>query len=204
MFGWIHFATSVGGGSADEGDAREERRSRPRPGSSRNRPREAEVGMEDYVQHESARDRRGKRRPSMQLQLTSMIDVIFLLLIYFVVTATFVQDEGVLTTKLPAIGQSSQVSELPTLSSEMVIQLIPDGPSGVQIRVDSQAVASFTELFEVVKGLQDSPQSIGIYAADDPVKIKPEPQVRWEYVVNAMNAAVRAGYSNVQFSPSQG
>ena len=37
----------------------------------------------------------------MELKMTSMIDVVFLLLIYFVITASFAVGEGVITAQFP-------------------------------------------------------------------------------------------------------
>ncbi len=173
------------------------------------RPRPDIVQQElPLVEHVSARQRRGRPKPKMDLQMTSMIDVIFLLLIYFVVTASFVQDEGVLTTKLPDIGESSNVADPFELSSELVIELeqADSGrPDEVQIIAGGKVLGTFTELFDYIQGEQDNPAQnrLGTYATDDPVKIKPGVQVRWQHVVNAMNAAVRADYTNVQFMPAR-
>ena len=51
------------------------------------------------VHHLRARRKRPADLPRMQVNLTSMIDVIFLLLIYFVVSASFAFGEGVSTRR---------------------------------------------------------------------------------------------------------
>ncbi|MFI4859810.1 MAG: ExbD/TolR family protein, partial [Phycisphaerales bacterium JB063] len=51
------------------------------------------------VHHTSQRKKRRVNDGEMELQLTSMIDVIFQLLIYFVITANFTIDEGTLDRK---------------------------------------------------------------------------------------------------------
>jgi len=58
-------------------------------------------GGDQTVHHISRRKKQGVAPARMQLNLTSMIDVIFQLLIYFVVTANFMLDEGVLVAKMP-------------------------------------------------------------------------------------------------------
>jgi|GEM_PF-191481 len=159
-----------------------------------------------HVEHVVSRKKRGRAKPAMQLQMTSMIDVIFLLLIYFVVTAAFVEDEGVLTSKLPEKGQSEVSAPTIELSSELTIELLAvlEDPQAVKIMADGRQAVGFTELYQTLAGLQDDPAAgrAGLFAVDDPVRIQPERGVRWQHVVNALNAAVRAGYTNVQFVPA--
>ena len=42
--------------------------------------------------------------------------------------------------------------------------------------------------------------SAGFFLEDHPVDIVPTPTTRWEHVVDVFNAAVRAGYTKVQFA----
>ena len=51
-----------------------------------------------------------QRPPMVQLSMTSMIDVIFLLLIFFVCTANFERLEALLATELAASGVTGSVS----------------------------------------------------------------------------------------------
>ena len=124
----------------------------------------------------SKRDHSLTREPkSMQLNLTSMIDVIFLLLVFFVVTATFTPDEGVITSKLPALEGSGapKLPEPPKRPLNIVVSTA--GRHGYRLRIE---------------GL---PQ-------DTPVFIKPDATVRWQHVVNAFNAAISARYREVSFA----
>ena len=144
-----------------------------------------------------------RKSPVMRLNLTAMIDVIFLLLVYFVVTANFATGEGVLTTKMPPPG-SADVSypiDMPPMTP-LRIYLHAQDQTGYRIRVvgASEQPANFTELAAVLTGLQrHGGQSEGPYAADDPVIIEPVGKVRWEHVLNAFNAAIKAKFKNVQF-----
>ncbi|MBB6430569.1 ExbD/TolR family protein [Algisphaera agarilytica] len=166
---------------------------------------------EATVHHRSTRQRRG-RRPAMvgELNLTSMIDVIFQLLIFFVVTANFMIDEGVLSAKLPqGAGSPTASDELPR--EKITIRLMSDpsddalvsierGPVGSPIRY-----ASFGELAADLDRLRYDPDGSrldGIYEPDNPVLIEPQGTVRWQHVVNAFNAAISAKYTNVSFARS--
>lgn len=161
------------------------------------------------VHHRSARQRRGKRAaPVGELNLTSMIDVIFQLLIYFVITASFMLDEGVLTAKLPqGSGSPVAANELPPEKINIRLMGVASDDTLVLIERGSLAhpvkYASFSELAADLDQLRIDPeigQAGGIYQPDDPVIIEPQGTVRWQHVVNAFNAAVAAQYTNVSFA----
>jgi len=153
----------------------------------------------ETVHHVPPRRKRARKHAISQLNLTSMIDVIFLLLIYFVITANFTVDEGVLTAKLPqgAGAPTSSDLELPKQPLNIVLRSVD--ASGVNVTINGvERVGSFTELYQRMMGLQG-----GTYPADNPVVIQPDDRVRWQHVVNAFNAAVRAKYTNVSFSTGE-
>ncbi len=156
------------------------------------------------VHHRSARKRHGRDKPNMQPNLSAMIDVIFLLLIYFVVTANFTPDEGVLTAKLPQ-GTGSPTQDMTPPQRPLNIVLIPAGETECRIRIEGypQAPTGFTELASLLTQLQYDPDRglrSGAFKPDSPVVIKPEAGVRWQHVTNAFNAAVRARYTNINFA----
>ncbi|MEO0965333.1 MAG: biopolymer transporter ExbD [Planctomycetota bacterium] len=152
---------------------------------------------------------RHSRKPDkggMNLNLTSMIDVIFLLLVYFVVTASFAENEGVLTARLPQKeGQTQQTKDTPPPTQPLRIILRSTGQAGVDISVPGASrVGTFSELQATLDRLMLDPERgkrDGIFEPDHPVLIQPDGQVRWDYVVNAFNAAIAARFSNVRFVP---
>jgi biopolymer transport protein ExbD len=149
---------------------------------------------------------RKSRRPGQvgQLNLTSMIDVIFLLLIYFVVTSNFRVDEGVLTATLPQGEAQPQASvELPPQKLEVLITAGNIDDTEVLIRIGSQHYASFSELRQDLAGKlydPDAGQLGGLYEADNPIVIQPGTNVRWQHVADAFNACIAARYTNVSFA----
>ncbi len=159
---------------------------------------------DETIHHVSPRKRRGRPAPDMQLRMTSMIDVIFLLLIYFVVTASFVSDEGVLTTKLPE-GESSETVTLDADQDTLWIELSApdDDPYDLSITVDTVEMASFQDALAELITLQDDPANnrMGYFAPDAPVRIDAVGSVRWQYLFETMNTAIAAGYTNVSFAP---
>ena len=165
------------------------------------------AGASETVHHVSQRQKRNRKGVgggSMQLNLTSMIDVVFQLLIYFVVTSNFAIGEGVITAKLPSGPGPSDGPKPPEQPLKIVVS--SSGAIGTSYRVHIETLAekpnNFAELAEMLVQLQFDPDRglNGMYKPDNPVIIKPDGLVRWQHVVNAFNAAVKARYSNVNFA----
>jgi biopolymer transport protein ExbD len=149
------------------------------------------------------RKRAGAGPLSMRINFTSMIDVVFLLLVYFVVTANFATDEGVLSAKLPASPGLSRASVGPP-KRPLRIVVSSAGRHGYRIRIDGIGTApgDFAQLAQSLTELQYDPERglRGPYKDDHPVIIEPDGAVRWQHVVNAFNAAIKARYRNVSFA----
>ncbi len=156
------------------------------------------------VHHRAASKRHGRPRPSMQPNLSAMIDVIFLLLIYFVSTVNFTPDEGVLTAKLPQ-GTGQPSTDLAPPQRPLNILLSAAGETDCRINIEGypQTPGSFTELATFLVELQYDPERglrSGVFKPDTQVVIRPEEGVRWQHVANTFNAAVRAKYTNINFA----
>jgi biopolymer transport protein ExbD len=158
----------------------------------------------ETVHHES---RSKQRRPKVgvrQLNLTSMLDVCFLLLIFFIVTANFAVNEGVLPADLPE-GTPPVPQESPPPQEPLVIVLRSVGIEGCSIWVERSATIAdgdFQRLFEVLNGWRYDPKANpnGQFEADNPIVIKPMPDVLWKHIVDGFNAVIRAKYTNVSFA----
>ncbi|MEZ6193351.1 MAG: biopolymer transporter ExbD [Phycisphaerales bacterium] len=106
-----------------------------------------QVMVDETVHHRPASKRHARPRGNMQPNLSAMIDVIFLLLIYFVTTVNFTPDEGVLTAKLPQ-GTGQPSNDLAPPQQPLNILITPAGETECFIRIEGypQAPSSFSEL----------------------------------------------------------
>jgi len=152
------------------------------------------------VHHVSQRKKRrkGVGGEGMELQLTSMIDVIFQLLIYFVITANFMIDEGTIQATLPGNNNPNPMEQLDKLQRiDIVLQGADDGRV-LTVKVKGQTIqGGATGLYAYLQSQVDS----GRFQSDQTVEIKPQGTVRWQHVVNVFNACVRAKLENVGFAP---
>jgi biopolymer transport protein ExbD len=134
---------------------------------------------------------------ALSLNLAPMIDVTFLLLIFFVVTTTFKRPEGIFASKLPK-DAGAPAAALPI--SPIVVRVSQTDPSGrnYQIRIDNfvRAPQTFNELAQFLEDVQANPG----FDRQTPVVIFPTPNVRWDHVVNCWNAAVRAECATIVFA----
>jgi biopolymer transport protein ExbD len=139
----------------------------------------------------SNRDKRSKRRSSRlgALPLTSMIDVVFLLLIFFLVTANFAQEEHKLPATLQTEGGGVRSSDL----QPQILQIRMQG--GEPIFVMGEVAVRDGQSLEAVLG--NLPKEPG-------VAIKSEPDVPISAIAAALQAARNAGFTKRSYVPSDG
>ncbi len=140
------------------------------------------------------RKRRAPRRTKLQPPLTPMIDVTFQLLLYFLLTSTFRPDEGQIPGTLPARGAGAVAKDNPLPRVRIVLRPRGADRRQVQYEVDRITVDREEELYRVLLGRRK------VVTAEAPVEIRPDAYVRWDYVVAAFNAAVRAKFKNIGFA----
>ncbi len=133
--------------------------------------------------------------------LAPMVDVIMVLLVFFLLGASLdIAKQGILQTELdprsgPAAGQAVDVQ---SLMLRIALGDVNQGESASINVMDQQLPdGDFDGLFRLLEARRQA----GFDAAN-PVVIGAETTVRWKFVVRAMDAAVRARFSNIQFAVS--
>jgi len=146
-----------------------------------------------YLSPPRLRKKRRRPRSEMSLNLTAMIDTTFLMLTFFVTTSSMKEAEGYLASRPPVDGPGGA----PLPITPIVVRLEPSDGAGCRIRIDNFAAAptSFTELSDVLAQIKGNPG----FGGDTPVVLMAGQDVAWDHVVNAWNAAVRAGYREIRF-----
>ncbi|HKK18689.1 MAG TPA: biopolymer transporter ExbD [Opitutales bacterium] len=95
--------------------------------------------------------------------LTPMIDVVFLLLIFFMVTTSLIKEEADLGIQLPTDTRGDPSEQLP---SKHIIDVMPDG----SIRLNGGQIASGSDSSVVLSGLITTLQRLK--ASSDPMGVK--------------------------------
>ena len=160
-------------------------------------PPQQPIEYTETVHHRRHTDRNRDLEP---LNLTSMLDVCFLLLVFFALTASFAIDEGVLSTELPDEGRGVSVDAPPPIEPIRIV-LHPKDVDDVRIEVQavhSQGPANSERLYLMLDSWRFNPETgAGLFDASNPVVIRVNGEVRWQHVVDVYNAVLRAQYTSV-------
>ena len=133
------------------------------------------------------------------LNLTSMIDVIFLLLIYFMCNTDFKVTEEIYRLDLPPRGHQGDPF---TLQQEPLIISVTSADSVYKIRLLGARLEKFEDLYALLDDQRITKSTVGgLYEADYPIIIEPGRTTTWEHTMDAFNAAARARYTNISFRP---
>ena len=118
----------------------------------------------------------------LSLNLAPMIDVVFLLLIFFMVATTFANQEKEMNLDLPTAESGDEATDSP---EEIVLNLLADGTIKVKGEaVDQEALESL-----LVRTARSN--------AETPVTIRGDQDVVLQRVVQVMDACRLAGLTNI-------
>jgi len=132
---------------------------------------------------------RRKAREELELNLTPLIDVVFLLLIFFMVSTTF-QKESEISLQLPKANESSEETNPDTI--ELVINAAGRFYVNDQELVKSDAESVQAALYKLTDGNRDIP-----------LTIRADAQTPHQSVVTAMDAAGQLGMLRMSIATSQ-
>lgn len=155
------------------------------------------------VRHKRVRQRRGAAKSRIGLNITAMIDVVFLLLVYFMVATNFKLGEEIFRMDLPERGQAHQPDPFQLDEEPLRIAVVSMSEFTYHLQVQGAFVynaSSFDDLYDFLRERRIAPgRAGGLFAADHPLIVEPSQNARWEHAIGAFNAAVRAEYTNVSF-----
>jgi biopolymer transport protein ExbD len=120
-----------------------------------------------------------------QLNLTAMIDVLFLLIIFFVVGTEFVKAERQIELQLPQVSKNEALSAAP---EKKVINVYRDG----QITYERQEV-SLEQLQSQLKAAREKYLGLGVLVRGDA-------SVPFERVANVLSTCKQAGIQDLSIS----
>jgi biopolymer transport protein ExbD len=124
--------------------------------------------------------------------MTPLIDVIFLLMIFFLMTFNFQKQEFILDNRLPQIGNRD--SDDPTKDWETVrlrIKMAREG-GGLKIKLQERELWTYTDLLYYLDQLPE----------DILLVIEPDDSVPYEHVIGVYNSCLKSGKKDIVFSIS--
>lgn len=132
----------------------------------------------------------------LELQIAPLIDVVFLLLIYFMVTASLIKKEGDISFQLPVNIPQKEMVDVPI---EVLIEIFDDGTVAVEGLQFSPKDRMLTDLVNQLNGLR------GVAASQQApfvVNLAPGSETLHDRVIDVMDACAAAGVKNLSFSKS--
>ena len=128
---------------------------------------------------------RKNRSKAPQLALTSMLDVIFLLLCFFVTVSVYSQWESEITIKLPSAATAEEPDRLP---GEIVVTLAKDG----KVTVNGKVLG--------LNSLQERLSRVAKFYPDQAVIIRADKDARYELLVEVIDTCRAANVWNFSFA----
>ncbi len=154
-----------------------------------------------------ARKHRGNLRDAhtkvrLSLSITAMVDVVFMLLVYFLLTSGAAANERVLRAEMPdSKGISSNADPFALETDPLTVELtMRDGAVRITLSAGLAPVSNAAQLERRLADVlltRDTPR--GLFAFDHPIRVISANDVPWEDVVAAFNAIMAAGYRSVAF-----
>lgn len=132
------------------------------------------------------RNRDSRDDDKIELQMTPMIDIVFQLLVFFIMTFKIVTQEGDFNVKMPLAAASG--AEVDPTALDMTLRLTANAEGDLTgIRLNDREFQEFGELQRHVMGLVggDQPDSLRESAE---VEIDADYLLRYEYVIQAITS----------------
>lgn len=128
-----------------------------------------------------------------ELNMTSMIDIVFLLLVFFVMTFKIVEMEGDFTVRMPLAGDSNSVVDVTDLPLKLRLRADNDGKLTSMALNEINLGTDFTKLRANV---------ISLVGTDEPIEGDKGPEIeidtdynlRYSYVIQAITSV--SGYKD--------
>ena len=119
------------------------------------------------------------------MQLAPMIDIVFLLLIFFIVTWQYTRSETELSVSVPTAEEGVQKSRS---RGEIIISVLADGT----IRVEGNSV-NFSQLREKLTAIAKQHKN-------QPVRIRGDGGVSYQRIVEVIDTCQKSGIWNISFA----
>jgi biopolymer transport protein ExbD len=172
---------------------------------------QSDIDVNEFEDEVPLPPRRVRRRAKFAVNLTSLIDVTFLLLIYFIMATSMTGNEEVFRMELPGEeGRAGSAGDPFALDEDPLrIAVTSTGMSADMYRLRIEGPypqpQTFQELHDFLASKQVNEANAGnrsgaLFRPQHPIIIQPSRSTRWEHAIEALNAAARAQYTNITFA----
>lgn len=126
-----------------------------------------------------------RQPPAISIQLAPMIDILLLLLCFFIISWQFSQSETELNVAVPTAQEGAEPERM---RGEIIINVLADGVIRVEgVTVDRQEL--FDKLSKIAKQFENQP-----------IRIRGDGGVEYQRIVEVIDTCQKAGIWNISFA----
>ena len=144
------------------------------------------------------RSTRGRGRTAASIDITSLVDVVFLLLIFLLVTTTFKREEHAFPIELPTAGveqvvvTSNKTTIYVTAAGALHLLMVPlDSAEGADGNATTEALSR--------EALITKLEALHARKPDTPIGIRAEKDTSYQKMIDVVALIEQAGFRNIWF-----
>jgi biopolymer transport protein ExbD len=132
--------------------------------------------------------RNQKSPEKIEPQMAPMIDVVFLLLIFFMLTLKIISPEGDFNINMPAVAQAQ--TETPKLLPDFKVRLLADVATGqlIEVRFGQRSLGTGPRAFLLLQQTIKEQIAGSPYADEIEIEIDADFDLNYEHVISAVSA----------------
>ena len=151
-----------------------------------------------------------RRRPtnnSASPDLTPVVNIAMVVLVVFMLTASFVEPQLYMQSNVALLEKGGTADLPPDWTPPTPLPILVDMDANVPGEftavVGSQQVSAAGPLQDLLRAKFAAFESAGTELADVQVEISPRRGVIWQHLISVYEAAQRAGFTNITFTPGR-
>ncbi len=136
--------------------------------------------------------------------LTPVVNVAMVVLVVFMLTASFIEPQPYMQSRVALLeqgGQSSYTAEDEPL--RVSVDIDPATPSEFTATIGGDRTGDDAQLRAIFQARADALTGIDADLGATQVEISPQQQVVWQHLLTVYQAAQFAGFSNITFTPGR-
>jgi biopolymer transport protein ExbD len=139
--------------------------------------------------------------------LTPVVNIAMVVLVVFMLTASFVEPQLYMQSRVALMekGGRAQLPPdwTPPTSLPILVNMDPAVPGSFAASVGLDQADSAASLEAVLRGRYDTFVAAGTDLEQVQVEISPQAHVIWQHLITVYEAAQRAGFTNITFTPGR-
>lgn len=139
--------------------------------------------------------------------LTPVVNIAMVILVVFMLTTTFVEPQLYMQSRVAMMerGGRSQLPPdwTPPTALPILVSMDPQAPGSFRADVGAQQAGDVEALGDILRQHYQSFELAGTDPLDVQVEISPQSHVVWQHLITVYEAAQRAGFTNITFTPGR-